>query len=70
MWLSKNESGKEAWLVAARESHVKLLQKLWHFAKELQLNPQDLRNEMWLSKDMLKQTAWQTAQREGHEVVK
>jgi hypothetical protein len=36
---------------------------MWHFAKGLQLNPQDLRHEMWLSKDMLKQSAWQIAAR-------
>jgi hypothetical protein len=45
VWLSKDESGKAAWLMAASGSHVKLLQKLWHFAKELQLNPQDLRHD-------------------------
>jgi hypothetical protein len=69
--LSKDESGKAALLMAARGSHVKLLQKMWHFAEELQLNPKDLRHEMWSSKDMLKQRASQIAAREGHvEIVR
>ena len=36
--MTKDESVKTVWLMAARRSHVKLSQKLWDWAKELQLN--------------------------------
>jgi hypothetical protein len=53
--------------MATRGSHDKLLQKLWHLAEELQLNPQDLGNEMWLSKYESWKLAWQMAV-EGRQV--
>ena len=51
--------------MGARGSHVKLLQKLWHLAKEQQLDPQDLRNETCLSNDKSGKSAWQMVV-EGH----
>ena len=65
--MSKDNSVSTAWHTAARGSHDKLLQKLWQLAKELQLNPQDLGNEMWLSKDESWKLAWQMAV-EGRQV--
>ena len=50
--------------MAARGGHVILLQKLWYLVKELQLNPQDLRNEM-LSKDESGNSVWPCGRR-GH----
>jgi hypothetical protein len=34
-----------------------MLQKLWDWAKELQLKSEELKNEMFLSKDQLNETA-------------
>jgi len=48
------------------EATLKILQKLWHLAKELQLNPQDLRNEMWLSKDESGKSTCKMAVDESH----
>jgi ankyrin repeat protein len=64
--LSKENSGKTAWHVAAGNGHIEVLEKLWDLAKEVQLNPEELRNEVWLSKDMYGQTAWHMAVGEGH----
>jgi hypothetical protein len=34
---------------------------MWDWAKELQLKPEDLRNEVFLSKDEYNETAWHKA---------
>jgi hypothetical protein len=52
--LSKDNYGKTAWHNAARVGHVEVLEKLWEWAKELQLKPEELRNQLLLSKDILK----------------
>jgi len=41
--LSKDNSGKTAWHNAARVGHVKVLEKLCDWSKELQLKPESLR---------------------------
>jgi ankyrin repeat protein len=51
--------------MAAREGHVEVLEKLWDLAKELQLKPEVLRNEMLVSKNNFDQTAWHIAAGEG-----
>jgi len=40
--------GQTACHMAAGEGHVEVLEKLWNLAKEVQLNPEELRNEVWL----------------------
>ena len=65
MWLSKDRYGKTAWHKAAERGDVEVLQKLWDWAKELQLKPEELRNEVWLSKDKYGQTAWRMAAESG-----
>jgi len=49
--LSKDKSKETAWHKAAESGDVELLNKLWDLAKELQLKPEVLRNEVLLSKD-------------------
>jgi len=44
--------------MAAKRGKFKVLEKLWEWAKELQLKPEELRNEVLLSKDNLNNTAW------------
>jgi len=39
-----------AWHKAAGRSRLDFLEKLWDCAKELQLNPKELRNELLLSR--------------------
>jgi hypothetical protein len=38
--LSKHEFEEKAWHKAAARSHVEVLEKLWDWAKELQLKPE------------------------------
>jgi hypothetical protein len=52
---------RTAWHMAAEDSQVVILEKLWDFAKELQLKPDELRNEVLLLKDVFNQTAWHMA---------
>ena len=52
--------------MAARESHVEVLEKLWEWAKELQLKPEDFRKDLWLSKDKFNQTPWHMAAERWH----
>ena len=55
---------------AARNYEVEILEKLWDWAKELQLKPEELRNELLLSKDESKETAWhEAARRDKNEIL-
>jgi len=45
------------------------LEKLWDWAKELQLKQEELRNEVLLSKDKCGQTAWHMAAGGGHVAI-
>jgi hypothetical protein len=47
--------------MAAECGQVVILEKLWDFAKELQIKTDELRNELLLSKDKFNQTDWQMA---------
>jgi len=51
--------------MAATRSKVQLLERLWVWAKELQLNPEELRNIVCLSKDNSGQTPWHEAALRG-----
>jgi hypothetical protein len=54
--LSKIKHNETAWQKAVEICNVKVLEKLWGWAKELQLKPEELRNEMFL-KDEYNETA-------------
>jgi hypothetical protein len=43
------------------EGHFELLQKMWVWAQELQLKPEELRNPLWLSKDNSGKRTWHKA---------
>jgi len=64
--LSKDESKETAWHKAPEWARGEILEKLWNWAKELQLKPEELRNELLLLKDKSKETAWQKAAENGH----
>jgi hypothetical protein len=49
----------------AKRGHVEVLEKLWDWAKNLQIKPEELRNRLWLSKDNYGETAWQSTARLG-----
>ena len=66
MLLSKDEYKKTAWHMAAESGYVEVLNKLWDWAKELQLKPEELRNEVLLSKDESNGTTWHKATNRDH----
>jgi ankyrin repeat protein len=63
--LSKGAFNQTAWHMAVKEGHVEVLEKLWDLAKELQLKPEELRNELLVSKINFDQTTWHFAAVEG-----
>jgi ankyrin repeat protein len=67
--LAKDHHGRTAWQYAAEKGHVEVLDKLWEWANELQIKPDEIRNEVLLSKDKYNETAWQKATRKGHVKV-
>jgi hypothetical protein len=48
--LPKNNYKETLWHNATESGHVEILEKLWNWDKELQLKPQEVRNEVLLSK--------------------
>jgi ankyrin repeat protein len=67
--LSKDNSGQTSWHKAALRGNFELLEKLWDCAKELQLKPEDLRNEVLFLKDESRQRIWLMAARGGKVVL-
>jgi ankyrin repeat protein len=69
--LSKDRYNKTVWHKAAKRGNVELLKKLWDWAQELQLQPEDVKNDVLLSKDEFHETPWQNAAEMGQvEVLK
>jgi hypothetical protein len=64
--LSKDIYNRNAWQNAAVRGHIEILDKIWYWAKELQLKPEELKNEVLLLKDGFKQTAWHQAAERGN----
>jgi len=69
VYLSKDSNDQTAWHIAATEGHVAVLEKLWDWAKELLLKPEELRSDVFLSKDKYGQTAWHMAASKGNVEV-
>jgi len=65
MFLVQNEAGEAAWHFAAEGNNERVLQKLWSFATELQLNQYEIENNLLLSKDNSGNTAWHRAANRG-----
>ena len=65
MLLSKDNYNRTAWHNTIKRGQVEVLKKLWDLAKELQLKPEELRNEVLLSKDKYNRTAWHKAAKKG-----
>ena len=63
--MSKNIYGNTDWNEATRRCQVEILQKLWDWAKELQLKPEEIRNELLLPKIKNRNTAWHEAAGSG-----
>ena len=63
--LSKNEYGNTVWYKAARRGQVEILEKLLNWGKELQLKPEEIRNELLLSKIKNGNTACHEAAERG-----
>jgi len=64
--LLKDGYGQMVWYVAAEGGQIELLEKMWDWAKELQLKPEELRNQLWLTKHNSGKTAWHNAASAGH----
>jgi ankyrin repeat protein len=52
--------------MTAKRGHVKIVEKLWDWDKNLQLKPEELKNQFWLSKENSGKTAWHMAAGNGH----
>ena len=65
MYLLKDKDGRTAWHVAAKWGKVELFEILWDWAKELQLNPEEIKNDVYLLKDKNETTAWHVAAKWG-----
>jgi ankyrin repeat protein len=51
---------------AAKIGNVEVLERLWNWAKELQLKPEEIKNEVLL-KNKNEETAWHMAAGVGHD---
>jgi ankyrin repeat protein len=63
--LAKTKAGITALLMAVQENHTGILQKLWVWAEEGQLNSNELKENLLLAKDNEGFTAWHYAARFG-----
>ena len=61
----KYRYGQTTWHKAALRGKDEVLEKVWDWAKELQLNPGELRNDVCLLKDNSGQTPWHKAAEYG-----
>jgi hypothetical protein len=66
VFLSRDEYEQTIWHKAAISDNVEILEKLWDWAKELHIKPEELRNEVFLSKDIYKQATLRKAERSGN----
>ena len=57
MYFLKEENGNTAWHMAAFCGTAEVLERLWDWAKELQLNPEEIKNDVYLLKDKDGETA-------------
>jgi hypothetical protein len=68
--LSKCKYGLTAWNKAAEKGRFEVLEKLWNWAKDVQLKPEELRNELLFSEGKYGQTAWDEAlERERFDIL-
>ena len=59
--LAQVGDGYTAFHLAAEENHVELLKKIWVWAEESKLHPNELKKKLFLSKDNYGYTAWHRA---------
>ena len=57
--LAQDKQWDIAWQVAVHREHVEVLEKLWVWAKQQQLNFSELKNTLFLTLDKLEKTAWE-----------
>jgi hypothetical protein len=61
MLFSKGIYEQTAWHKAAISGDIEVLERLWNWAKELQLKPEELRNELLFSKGRFGKMPWREA---------
>jgi hypothetical protein len=67
--LSTDKYGKTVWHNAAERGQVEILEKLWDWAKELQLKPKQLRNEVFSTDKYGKTVSYKAANRGQVEIL-
>ena len=63
--MSKNKNGNTAWHEGAGRGQVAILQKLWNWAKEMQLKPEEIRNDLLLPRTFMETQPGTRQQREA-----
>jgi hypothetical protein len=67
--LLKDGYGQTSWHKAPGSGNVETLRKVWCWAKEIQINPEELRNGVFFLKGMNGKTAWHMAEGTGNVEV-
>jgi len=57
--LAQDKQWDIVWQVAVHRVHVDVLEKLWGWAKQQQLNLSELKNKLFPALDKLQKTAWE-----------
>ena len=65
MLLAKTRNGNTAFQLAAGRNNVEILNRMWVWAKEKQICPNELKNKLLLSIDKFGRTAWHDAADQG-----
>jgi len=57
--LTQDKQWDIVWQVAVHREHIDVLEKLWVWAKQQQLNLSELKNKLLLAIDKFEKTAWE-----------
>jgi len=66
MLLAQDKRGKTAWQLAVRNGRIMVLERLLDWAKEMQLNPREVRNKLLLYQEEDGRNAWFLAAKSGN----
>ena len=66
LMLHKESDGKTAWYIAAEKGNKEILEKLWCWGREVQVN---LKDDLLLSKGFDGQTAWNIAAKKDNKEI-
>ena len=69
MLLTQDKQWDIVWQVAVHREHIDVLEKLWVWAKQQQLNLSELKNKLLLAIDKFEKTAWELETDAGNVYV-